>query len=96
MRREQLPVRLGRLAAMPRFHFAIDDDGFEPDPEGTELHDLDEARKQAVVLAGSFLSDHPEAIWDAGELRVEVTDERGLRLFDILVVPLEAPATAGR
>ena len=77
---------------MPRYFFHRTDGHREHDNEGTELEDLPTARKEAVVYAGQTMKDHPEMVWDGGDLKIEVSDEFGLILFVVVVTTLDAVA----
>lgn len=67
---------------MPRYFFNLRDGEDLPDETGVELANEQEARIQAVVLAGGLLKDHPDgAFWDGHSWRVEVTDESQTLLF---------------
>ncbi|WP_446741152.1 DUF6894 family protein [Sphingomonas sp. H160509] len=44
---------------MPRYFFDIDNHKHVNDDDGTNLADDEEARVQAVIFAGDYLSDHP-------------------------------------
>lgn len=68
---------------MPRYHFNVEDGQSIPDPEGTELPDLNAARREAVRLAGRLLDDDPEQFWSHGLWSVVVTDDAGRTLFTL-------------
>lgn len=68
---------------MPRYHFNVEDGRSTPDPEGTELPDLESARREAVRLAGRLLDDDPAQFWSHGLWRVVVTDDAGRTLFTL-------------
>ena len=38
------------------------------------------------------MADEPEVLWDGRELHVEVRDDRGLQLFDVVCYVMNAPA----
>jgi hypothetical protein len=42
---------------MPRYYFHVKDGHTSPDREGTELPDLNAARRSAVALSGEILKD---------------------------------------
>lgn len=52
---------------MPRYYFHVEDGQSYTDLQGTELDDLQAARREAVRFAGSLLADQPEQFWGAGE-----------------------------
>ena len=76
---------------MPVYHFNVQDGSNIPDPDGTELPDLDTARNEAVKLAGRLLMDQPKTFWEGSEWHVEVTDDTGLLLFRLDFTASEAP-----
>ncbi|RYG56083.1 MAG: hypothetical protein EON56_04705, partial [Alphaproteobacteria bacterium] len=59
---------------MARYFFHVRDGQAYDDLQGTELADLDAARREAVRFAGSLLLDEPEKFWQANEWRMRVTD----------------------
>ena len=50
-----------------------------------------EAKCMAVRYAGQLLSDTAEHFWDSADFELTVTDARGLILFSMRVVGIEAP-----
>ena len=69
---------------MPRYFFHIDDGQFLLDDIGTELPGYQEARDEAVIAAGEFLSDIDGKFWDqTRHWRMHVTDERSNLLFTL-------------
>ncbi len=76
---------------MPRFHFHTYDQNEVLDEDGFELVDIEAARKAAMIYASEVLKELAEEIYTT-DLRVTVTNEAGLMLWDILVVATEAPA----
>lgn len=77
---------------MPRFHFNVYDGISEPDRKGTDLPDWEEARTQAIRLAGSILKDDTRRFAFGETWRMEVTDETGLVLFRLDFSVVESPA----
>lgn len=77
---------------MPRFYFNIYDGVSLPDNTGTELAGWDEARIEAIRLAGEVLKDQAKQISLGEEWRLEVTDRSGLVLFRLDFTVIEAPA----
>ncbi len=70
---------------MPRYFFNTDNHTVEKDDTGTVLADAAQARKQAVVFAGAMLRDDPDLVWDGFEFCVNVTNERGEAVVNVLV-----------
>ena len=76
---------------MPRYFFHAADGGREPDLKGTVLPDDAAAQYAAVQFAGETLRWNPKDIWNRGQWRVEVTDERGALLFTVITLAVDAP-----
>lgn len=76
---------------MPRYHFHSADGSRDPDPEGTELPDDAAAQLAAVQFAGEVLRDDPDKLWQAGQWRVEVTDDAGVLLWTVITLAIDAP-----
>lgn len=69
---------------MPRYFFHIDNGSQAPDPEGTEMSGVDEARAEAISLAGEVLRELDGAFWHQGSpWTMHVTDERNRLLFSL-------------
>jgi len=66
---------------MPRFHFNIHDGVTAIDRRGRELSGLDEARLEAVRMAGTLMKSEGMRIALGEDWRLEVVDEAGLMLF---------------
>ena len=77
---------------MARYFFNELQGEFKPDDDGIECASLEDARTQAVQYAGEVLRDHPTLIWTGEEFRIEVTDEKQLLLFTVIVLGVDAPA----
>lgn len=75
---------------MPHYFFHRLDGGFDVDREGSELKDAREARLQAILYAAGTVRDHPEMVWDGGEVRIEVTDEHGRVVSTVVVMAYDA------
>ncbi|MGU3417012.1 DUF6894 family protein [Methylobacterium sp. D54C] len=76
---------------MPRFYFNVHDGKSGLDALGTDLPDLATARTEAVRLAGEILRDEAQHIVHDDDWRLEVTDHRGLVLFQMAVLLIESP-----
>lgn len=69
---------------MPRYFFHIDNGSLMPDRDGTELPGIDEARAEAVSLAGAMLNDLDGEFWShGGQWTMHVTDEQSHLLFSL-------------
>lgn len=79
---------------MPRFFFHTNHPAelTVQDDEGLNFANIHEARTAAVKYAGQLLSDIAEKFWDTADFDLTVTDARGLILFSMRVVGVEAPA----
>jgi hypothetical protein len=62
------------------------------DDEGMEFPSVHEAKCAAVRYAGQLLADVAEHFWDTADFDLTVTDAKGLILFSMRVVGIEAPA----
>ena len=80
---------------MPRFFFHVHDGRAVLDEEGTELPDFDQARREAIRLAGQILDNEAPNLELAEDWHMDVTDESGLILFR-LDFTLTASAAVGR
>lgn len=67
---------------MPRYFFNIYDHTREQDDEGVELSGPAEARVQAVIFAGDFLSDNPTLL-EGADLAIEVRNEANAILLTV-------------
>lgn len=80
---------------MPVFHFNISDGALEPDLRGTELPDLQTARREAIRLLGEVLRDNADVFWREGRLTLTVTDAKGLALVALETFSVEASSVRG-
>ncbi|WP_144037298.1 DUF6894 family protein [Sphingomonas sp. TZW2008] len=75
---------------MRRYFFHVHDGQDSPDLQGTELWDLETAKREAVRLAVGLLADNPETLWGSGKWAIRVTGEDNLTLFQLTFVATEA------
>lgn len=68
---------------MPRYFFHVLDGCDYRDLQGTELADLNVARREAVRFAGALLTDEPDNFWGTDTWRMRVTDDYGFTLFEL-------------
>ena len=61
---------------MPRYYFHVVNGEFVPDREGLECSTLDEAKKQAVIIAGGMLKDQALKVWKTRHYYMFVADEQ--------------------
>jgi hypothetical protein len=80
---------------VPRYFFHVADGDDFVDLQGTELANLEAARREAVRLAGALLSDKPELFWASSEWVMRVTDAKNLTLFQLTLFASGAPSTNG-
>ena len=76
---------------MPRFFFNRADGHDDPDREGIDLKDVTAARHEAVIFAADTLKDTSYALWDGGEVRIEVRDDSQTLLFTVVISAQTAP-----
>ena len=62
---------------MPRYFFHVSDSKDLPDLEGTELPDDATAKAEAIVTAGTMLSEGGYKLWDGQEWIMRVKNETG-------------------
>lgn len=71
-------------AAMPTYHFHVDNGTFIPDPAGTDLPNLDAAQVEAVRAAGEMINDTKQSFWTHKTPWImHVTDDRNRLLFSL-------------
>ncbi len=77
---------------MPRYYFHVYDGIALQDHEGTELADLNAARKEALQVADGLLGSAARRADLGEEWRIEVTNQSGTLLFsmDFIVAEMEA------
>ena len=80
---------------MPRYHFNVYDGPAEMDVDGSELSNVQQARIEALRLAGVIIHDAATRANFGEEWRVEVTDDTGLMLFRMDFVVAELAMRAG-
>jgi len=62
---------------MPRYFFHVIDGREIIDNQGSELASLNEARVEAIQLAGAILRDEGDKFWNGEEWHMDVTDASG-------------------
>ena len=79
---------------MPRYFFHSNHPAERSlqDDEELQFPSIHEAKCQAVVDAGQLLCDSKEHFWDHADFELTVTDAKGLILFPMRVMGIEAPA----
>ena len=76
---------------MPRFIFHTNDpENAQSEPR--EFKSVKDAKCEAVRFAGELLCDAADSFWDTADFELTVTDEKGLILFSMRLVGIEAPA----
>ena len=68
---------------MRRFRLEVVSPEHFPDPEGVVLHNLEEAKREALRLGAALVRDYPEAFAKAGPWRMVVLDEAGRVLAEL-------------
>ena len=79
---------------MPRFYFHTNHPAERSvqDDVAMEFPSIHAAKCEAVVYAGQLLRDVGEHFWDTADFELTVTNDKGLILFSMRVVGIEAPA----
>lgn len=80
---------------MPRYYFHVHDGTTIWDRKGTDLPDLRQARRVAVQVATSHLSEAPEHFWNGDDWHLDVTNATGLTLFTLHFMAVDAPSIRG-
>jgi hypothetical protein len=63
---------------MPRYFFHLEDHPSDPDPEGTDLVDVNGARREALHYAAELLKTlEPDHLIRHGPVLVRVVDDEG-------------------
>jgi hypothetical protein len=70
---------------MHRYYFSTSNGDVHEDVDGTLLPDPDTAKLEGAKILGQILRDHPERLWEGGDLTLQVTDDAGSSLFEILI-----------
>lgn len=78
---------------MPKYHFNVHDGVSIPDIEGHEMTSLQAAQEAAIQLSGHLIRELGPDFWEGEEWKMEVTDDRGLILFQLMFVATSSPAT---
>ncbi len=94
----QKPHSLGTNsnAGVSRYFFNITNGEAAPYPQCLDLSSIREVRREASKMACRAITDNPDAIWKTGEWQLTVTDDRGLNLFSLLILAIDAPVSRGR
>ena len=79
---------------MPRYFFHTNHPAERTvqDNVAMDFDSVHAAKCEAVVYAGQLLCDAGEHFWDGADFELTVTDGRGLILFSMRIVGIEAPA----
>jgi hypothetical protein len=85
---------LGVSGAVARFFFHTNNraERSVQDDVGMDFPSVHEAKCAAVKYAAQLLSDSTEHFWDSADFELTITDQKGLILFSMRVVGIEAPA----
>ncbi|GEP01132.1 DUF6894 family protein [Methylobacterium haplocladii] len=76
---------------MTRYFFNVYDGVSPIDTDGTELSDGQQARREAIRMAGLILMNEGDRLQAGRGWRLEVTDDTGLVLFQLDVQFTEMP-----
>jgi hypothetical protein len=80
---------------MPKYYFNTEDGVCLTDKDGTELADVESAKREAVQLICETLRNNAGAFWRTESFRVVVKDETDLTLFCLELSATLAPALGG-
>jgi hypothetical protein len=78
---------------VPRYFFNRVDAKRDQDRDGVELASLEQARCEAVAFAADTLKDDAYALWDGGEVRIEVVDSTRAVVFTVVISAIDATKT---
>jgi hypothetical protein len=76
---------------VPRFIFHTNDPDQSP-ALPRQFKSISEAKCEAVRFAGQLLCDAADHFWNTADFELTVADEKGLILFSMRLVGIEAPA----
>ncbi|HEY8612371.1 MAG TPA: hypothetical protein VIL69_13895 [Roseomonas sp.] len=77
---------------MSRYFFHVHDGTSSIDWDGIELGSLQEAREEAVRLAGQMLRDGAARFWNGEKWRLDVASPADVPLFTLTFAAFDAPA----
>jgi len=77
---------------MPLYRFVIKDGSNVPQPDPVQLRSIEEAKSQAVMLAGQMMNDADGRFWRHSHWTIRVTDMDDLTLAVIDIDGVSAPA----
>ena len=69
-----------------RYFFNRVDGTFDLESEGLDLPSPDHARYEALTFAADTLKRDSRALWDGGEVRIEVLDSSKARIFTVVIL----------
>ena len=72
---------------MSRYFFNIND---QIDTQGQDIATLAQAKCETVRFAGKLMCDRASNFWDVAHLSISVTNEKGLILFRMEFIGVEA------
>jgi hypothetical protein len=74
---------------MPRFYFDTEDGRCVRDPEGTELPDVQAARREGLSILGEILRYQGEEFWKTAQFSVIVTNAARERIVTLTANAIE-------
>lgn len=77
---------------MNRYFFNTENGSAHRDEVGLELESMGAARVAAIRYTGQIMANEPDVLRDGKEFHVQVTDDRGLNLFEVICYVNNAPA----
>ena len=78
---------------MPRYFFNVKDGKDYQDLQGTELADLDCARREALRFTSALLGDEENQFWDGAAWSMVVTDDKKAVLFTLGFTAVSNPVS---
>ncbi len=75
---------------MPRFYFDTEDGRCVRDPDGTELSDVQAARREGLSILGEILRYQGEEFWKTAQFRVIVSNAARERIVTLTAHAVEA------
>lgn len=79
---------------MPRFFFHSVHNGLLDDGVGEEFASIDQAKRNAVVYASDLLKEVDGDVFH-DDVSVDVTNDRGLLLFRVVISGIMSPGVPG-
>jgi hypothetical protein len=89
-----MAFRLSQGGAAMIYHFQVRTPTHVLLTQAGDFTSLDDARVEASRRSGELLREHADQLWVDQDWQMDVTDERGLILFSILIAAIQSAATS--